>query len=482
MKFRLLLEDIASVKKQFPNMSNELFYKLIAFDPTYEDGKDRVGTYGKWILNNYNKGNITDSDFGHLKDALTRFEDNKKNLVQKDIGKYKTVAELDAMLNDEDSYKELSHRQEVRQRQKARRDVDLEEEAALVYEDNDWEVWVPHTYAASCKLGQGATWCTASTENDYYYNYYKENFGGEYYININKHDPERKYQFHFESAQFMDRDDMSINLVAFLEQNEGLKNFYYPIVAQLLGLNLNNPYYELHLNGEEVARMFEGREYSGYRRPDGWIDNDFILKIVNSLYGYDDELMDELWGWDWRWSTSLDQLVDAVRSETDPSFFDDLPISREALIWLLEVDGFEDEDVEEEADELGVPDRLRNYEAQDAIIQAVGNAVTDAYEVGTYGQIIDDFKEACKNTVYGSSIIQSVELDEGGMTINADTKDIIETYLDGIREDVYTAENILEVIFLEHFKFIEPRYGWSEFDGTTFRESLEDLISQELKL
>lgn len=176
-------------------------------------------------------------------------------------------------------------------------------------------------------------------------------------------------------------------------------------------------------------------------------------------------------------TTSLDQLVDAVRSETDSSFFEDLPISRNVLIWLLEADVFEDEDTEEEADDFGVPDRLRNYEAQDEVIRAVREAVIEAYEVGTYEQIIDDFKEACKDTVYGSSIIQDVEFDKNGMTINANAEDIIETYFDGI-EDAYNAKDVLEAIFLEHFKFIEPRYGWSEFDGATFRESLEDLISQ----
>ena len=200
-KFRLLEnilnEDIAAVKKQYPNMADDLFMKLIAFDPTYNPNRDSVGTYGKWILNNYNKGNITDSDFGHLKDALSRFEDNKSKLIQKDIGKYKTLDELDAMLDDESSYKELSHRQEVKQRQKARRNADLDEEASLVYEDDGWEVWIPHTYAASCKLGQGASWCTASTERDYYYNYYKDNYGGEYYIIINKKRPRRKISIPF---------------------------------------------------------------------------------------------------------------------------------------------------------------------------------------------------------------------------------------------------------------------------------------------
>lgn len=85
----------------------------------------------------------------------------------------------------------------------------------MIYEDSDWEIWIPKTYAASCKLGQGTTWCTASTESDHYYKSYKEEYGGEYYIIINKQDPAEKYQFHFESKQFMDRDDFDIDFADF---------------------------------------------------------------------------------------------------------------------------------------------------------------------------------------------------------------------------------------------------------------------------
>ena len=35
--------------------------------------------------------------------------------------------------------------------------------------------------------------------------------GGNYYIIINKHDKSEKYQFHFESQQFMDADDSVID-------------------------------------------------------------------------------------------------------------------------------------------------------------------------------------------------------------------------------------------------------------------------------
>lgn len=219
----LLLEDIWDLKKYFPNIPDEKYVDLLKLDPTYKGG-DIAGTYAKWILGLANKNKL--DNIGHITDILKRFDSEKKNLINKDIMRYKSLEDLDSMLNDPDSYKNKSHRQEVRQRQKDRKAVDLSSEAKKVYEDSEWEVWVPETYAASCKLGQGTRWCTASTEDSYYYNMYKNTYGGDYYIIINKHNPEEKYQFHFESGQYMDSDDSSIDLGDFMLENKGLSDFF----------------------------------------------------------------------------------------------------------------------------------------------------------------------------------------------------------------------------------------------------------------
>lgn len=174
-KVDILTEDIDSMKKYYPNIPEDKFMGFVKLDPTYNGG-DNPGTYARWILGLANKDKL--DNVGHVKDILTRFEENKKYLKDKDIMKHKSIEDLEDFLNNENSYNELSHRQEVRQRQQGRKNADLTKDAELVYEDSDWEVWIPKTYEASCKLGQGTTWCTASTESDYYYNYYKNNYGG----------------------------------------------------------------------------------------------------------------------------------------------------------------------------------------------------------------------------------------------------------------------------------------------------------------
>ena len=87
MKFRLveslLMEDLVDVKKYYPNISQEDFDRIIALDPTFRKEQDKLGTYGKWILSLFQKGNLKNE--GHVFDLLTRFESEKNNLKDRDI-------------------------------------------------------------------------------------------------------------------------------------------------------------------------------------------------------------------------------------------------------------------------------------------------------------------------------------------------------------------------------------------------------------
>jgi hypothetical protein len=250
----------------YKNLQNEDRTYILSFlskDPTWNEKKES-GQYSKWILDKLNRKIIDKGILGHLGDLLKRFEDNKKQLKDKDINKFKTPEDLETYLNDDDNYTNLSHRQEVRQRQKDRHNVDLNNEATLVYEDNDWEVWVPKTYAASCKLGQGTSWCTASTETSDYFDEYTDD--GQLYININKHNPKEKYQFHFETESFMDKEDEEIDIEEFFVDNpilyKKVYSDYYEFdiddaAKQLFELKKNN--YTYYYNGFEIRKSIRNK-------------------------------------------------------------------------------------------------------------------------------------------------------------------------------------------------------------------------------
>ena len=186
LRFRLveniLLEDIESVRKYYPNIDDETFDMILHTDPTYKEGSNSVGKYTKWLLNMtknkniysmYNGGSLgfTADEFEHygsldiLKDYLTKFDKLKTTLQNRDIGQFKStidfVKAVDGMSEDN-----------LTDRQKERRLRKSYDEADLVYSDSQWEVWIPRTYAASCTLGKGTEWCTAYSKNDDYYRDY----------------------------------------------------------------------------------------------------------------------------------------------------------------------------------------------------------------------------------------------------------------------------------------------------------------------
>lgn len=94
--------------------------------------------------------------------------------------------------------------------------------------------------------GSGETrWCTSAPGYNYYFNYLKQ---GPYYVIIDKTDekkgdvsglPAHRYQFHFESNQFMDGDDRQIDFVKFFNDNPDLKEGFKQIIVSHFS-NKNN--------------------------------------------------------------------------------------------------------------------------------------------------------------------------------------------------------------------------------------------------
>lgn len=255
---QMLLEDIDAVKQRFPDIPDETFEQILELDPTYRPGSKSVGKFSKWLLNVYKKTNFELRP--HITDILRDFEDKKASLPNKDIGQFKSIEELENTLANT-ALPELSARQKQRQAHNEVRRTNIVEEAELVYEDDKWEIWVPHSFKASCKLGSGSDWCTAKETSDYYYNRYTHD--GPLYIIINKDDPKEKYQFHFETDSYMDVHDHSINLARFWQETGLYKNYFEPVlIAQYK---------------EAIDKCFEEK--------DGWLvfkDVDAYMDAVNT--------------------------------------------------------------------------------------------------------------------------------------------------------------------------------------------------------
>lgn len=440
MRFRLveayLIEDIESMKKYYPNIADDVFMDYIKLDPTYKGGNN-AGKYAKWILALANKGTL--DNIGHVKDILTRFDSEKNNLINKDIMKYKSLDELEDMLNDESSYAEKSHRQQVRDRQKARRDADITKEANLVFSGEGFDVWVPETYAAECKLGSGTRWCTASTESDYYYDYYKRVYGGDYYVLIGE-DGE-KYQFHIESHQFMDKDDEPVDMVVFFEDKPSLKAFITPKILKAMGVTedrLSEPI-SVFVDIEDIAKRLSTRDASArfiedVYTGDGYQYFDSDITIKEALYLSRHDISE----------SNLQKIKDILSIEYNTGDIDNV---------------FEDVD-------------LREY---DDIMSALAIACDSTYEALSLEAAHDDIKDAVYNAA--KDLRSDITFDDSGVTLSIllTPEKIVDDYFDA-EGDVESTEDMIAqsfLWFLEEYKIYEPRYGWEGWDKDYFNEDLE---------
>lgn len=439
MRFKLvetyLIEDIESMKKYYPNIADDVFMDYIELDPTYKGGNN-AGKYAKWILALANKGTL--DNIGHVKDILTRFDSEKNNLINKDIMKYKSLDELEDMLNDESSYAEKSHRQQVRDRQKARRDADITKEAKLVFSGDGFDVWVPETYAAECKLGAGTRWCTASTESDYYYDYYKRVYGGDYYVLIGENG--EKYQFHIESHQFMDKDDEPVDMVEFFEDKPSLKAFITPKILKAMGVTeemLSKPL-SVFVDIDDIAKQLSTRDVSAQ----------FIEDVYTGK------------GYQYFYSTTSGQEALSVSK-------DDISESN-----LQKIKNILNTEYNIKVDDVFKDIDLTDY---DDIISPLASAVDSTYEAMSLEVARDDIDDAIQNAAEDLRI--GITFDDAGVTLSVLlTPENITNYYFHADDDIESVEDIVKQPFLEaleEYEIYEPQYGWWDWDADYFNEDLE---------
>lgn len=228
-----LYEDIAAVKKYYPNIPDDTFMELIALDPTYT-GKDSVGKYGKWILNLFNRGKISEKDFEEIPELLNQFTTYKNRIQNKDLNSYKTLddlAEILASVVDDMSMLTQSQKTKFLKRVKSGKiKVDKSDDYDMVLDTPNFIVYVPNTHEASMKLGKGTEWCTAH-ENPDWYNSYTED-GEKLYIIKDKKTGER-WQYSDKTGDFLDQNDKKFDIPELMHQDKKLSKFF----AKFLGVD-----------------------------------------------------------------------------------------------------------------------------------------------------------------------------------------------------------------------------------------------------
>ena len=240
---RLLLNEIKvmdAYERYYSNVPSYLWEEIVG-----RLQRDRNGNYvdtllpeTKWVLKLYKdksprlvedlyklKNNNGD---GYLDIFLRAKERRMLTGIQGDLFKYKSIAALGEFVSTLDV-------EEILGRTKGEQSSDVNSAATdieIPYEDDEWKVIIPKSYDASCYWGNGTRWCTATREDDRWYETYSSQ--GPLYILIDKQTKE-KYQFHFESEQYMDKMDREIDF-PFADEipnwNNGLSDFFIKVMEK----------------------------------------------------------------------------------------------------------------------------------------------------------------------------------------------------------------------------------------------------------
>ena len=224
---------INAFAKKNPNINPKDLERLFTADPTTVQNSRGVfaGKYCVWIGNQYVNRKLKVGDIPELKKALTTYNINKSQITIP-ISGIKSLSDLITIIsNYTDDFKAT--------RQLSKGEQALEK----VYEDADWMVYIPHTYEASRKIGGDTSWCTASSDDRYFNMYTKD---GPLYVNIRKSDG-AKFQFHFQSRQFMDSNDNEIKSKN-IGLSKGLIKFYNNI----------NPLFLPYMKYDYVSNFYDG--------------------------------------------------------------------------------------------------------------------------------------------------------------------------------------------------------------------------------
>lgn len=544
----ILCEGVEELQKYFPKMSLETLKKIIALDPTYKGG-DELGKYGKWIIklvynNIKNSENIKsykellkqypdginpkngqpfqkpimlpailDEDIYKIPESLKKYELYKKEIKQP-IDSFKTLPELDKAITEVE-------KSGVPTNELALKRYNLFQEAMKkglkkVYEDEDWIVGIPTTLQSSVMFGNETSWCTTSPNGNMYYGY-KNKYGGDYYINLNKQDGDL-YQFHFESEQFMNSSDYFIGrdydggIEEFWDTYPKLTNFYKNIVESNLQPK-DESYYENKVNeilkdDKSIQSWFDNDLTKNIRIENGNVTGLMPLDYIKNVYdenAYRDGTVslkfiqaaidNDLWDYfdynysDYRFS-DLYYVHDDWKKLIEP-----LNISWDDIEIIWDNDGNFDEESIKELDSDMTPEQANQiwdllYDDFNGEGISIISVYAQAYQFGSEAEALKSIEESLKDNL---PLHEKYPFDDGYLHISFSKQDIIDVLKYGEDSNKESEEWWLrlsktndydenydwlqkwrDIHFDEiEFSISEPYYGWNDFDDKYWNDGLE---------
>jgi hypothetical protein len=276
----------------FDQLQNQFVNTNKITDKIFDEIKLNINksAYATWLITKILNKIILSEDIYKYKDYFLLFDRYKREYKYQDINKYKTKQDLKEFIEksveiknreseDVSSIKGISKNEKYKQFEIGVVD------GFTVYElpkDN------LNNYNVSCELGSGTEWCTSTgNTNTYYDNYIKKD---SLFIFIKGNE---KYQFHYESESFMDKNDNSmikndkLNVNLLFNLFEFINNKYPKyIIPFKIKAKANKLINDDYINATEK----EWDEISRYQK----ISEEFIKKHKDKLNWYNISMYQKL--------------------------------------------------------------------------------------------------------------------------------------------------------------------------------------------
>ena len=173
------------------------------------DATGNKSAYATWLAKKVADKIIKSEDIYKYKKYFSVFDRNKKLYPSPDINQYKTDNDISQFTKISVGLVDKEAQDPSQQKGVARSDKYKEFYMGSVDGFDVYELpkGRKDLYGASCELGSGTEWCTATGRTREYFNKYISS--GPLFIFI-KPGSKEKYQFSYEEGQFMDKDDNPI--------------------------------------------------------------------------------------------------------------------------------------------------------------------------------------------------------------------------------------------------------------------------------
>ena len=179
------------------------------------------------ILRWYSKGQIRQEDHPKIHQVLKGFETHKKNISQKDLGRYKTFHDLQDAVS---AHIESGSPSTPWGKFSPNELKTMEDGSDIVHDDNTHTVRRVHTQEAMNVLGKGTEWCTVQAkyrgakpsgvgaESSHFDHYSTDLF------HVHDKDSGNRFLVHTKSGQYMDEKDREVDTGLLASKYSGLKH------------------------------------------------------------------------------------------------------------------------------------------------------------------------------------------------------------------------------------------------------------------